>query len=279
MMAIGALHPYTVGRTSNATTGVGKTMTIGQAVSVNRIELYVERSGEGEALLLLHGGGGAGVNWKLIFDAAPDGYELVVPDLRGHGRSTNPGVAVTFRQLALDVIGMMDSLRVTTFKAIGMSMGAKTLLHVATIQPERVEAMVVVSATPYFPEMTRALMRAASAVSHDDQDWARMRQLHSQGDDQIRAIWAMSEQFANDYEDMSFTPPRLGRIQANTLIVHGDQDPLYPVALALEMYAAIPRSHLWVVPNGGHCPVFGNMAPLFARTALEFLNAEWKRLH
>ena len=252
-------------------------MTTGQAASVNGIELYVERSGEGEALLLLHGGGGAGVNWQLIFDAAPEGYELVVPDLRGHGRSTNAGSGVTFRQLARDVIALMDSLRVTRFKAIGMSMGAKTLLHVATMLPERVEATVLVSGAPYFPEATRALMRAASAVAHDDQDWARMRQWHTHGDDQIRAIWAMPEQFANDYEDMSFTPPRLGRIQANTLIVHGDQDPLYPVALALEMHVAIPRSHLWVVPNGGHVPIFGNIAPLFARTALEFLNGKWKR--
>jgi len=252
-------------------------MTTSQTLSVNGIELYVERRGEGEALLLLHGGGGTGANWRLIFDAAPDGYELIVPDLRGHGRSTHAGGPFTFRQLAVDMIGLMDSLRITRFKAIGVSMGAKALLHLATIQPERVEAMVVVSAAPYFPETTRALMRAAAAASHDDQDWTRMRQWHRQGDDQIRAIWAMPEQLANDYEDMSFTPPRLGRIQASTLIVHGDRDPLYPVALALEMHAAIPQSHLWVVPNGGHSPIFGKVAPPFADTALQFLNGQWKR--
>lgn len=247
----------------------------GQLVSVNGIDMYVERSGRGDPLLLLHGGGGAGVNWRVIFDSAPHGYELIVPDLRGHGRSTNTGLAVTFRQLASDVLGLMDRLRVARFKAIGMSMGAKTLLHVATAQAERVEAMVLVSATPYFPETTRAIMRTAAAAPHDDQDWARMRQWHVHGDEQIRAIWAMTEQFANDYEDMSFTPPRLGRIQARTLIVHGDRDPLYPVSLALEMSAAIHRSHLWIVPNGGHGPIFGDMASPFARTALAFLNGEW----
>jgi len=246
----------------------------GQSESLNGIDMHVERSGSGYPLLLLHGGGGAGVNWQLIFDSAPPGYELIVPDLRGHGRSTNPGSAVTFRQLALDVLGLMDSLRVARFKAIGMSMGAKTLLHLATVQPERVEAMVLVSATPYFPEATRRLMRTAAAASHDDKDWARMRQWHLHGDQQIRAIWAMPEQFANDYEDMSFTPPRLGRIQARTLIVHGDRDPLYPVTLALQMFEAIPRSNLWVVPHGGHGPIFGEMAPLFARTALAFLDGE-----
>ncbi len=57
---------------------------------------------------------------------------------------------------------------------------------------------------------------------------------------------------------MNFTPPYLGTITADTLIVFGDRDPFYPVSLGLELRAAIPRSYLWVVPNGGHGPLFGN---------------------
>ena len=52
----------------------------GQSAPVNGIDMYVERSGGGDPLLLLHGGGGAGVNWRLIFDSAPQGYELLTPD-------------------------------------------------------------------------------------------------------------------------------------------------------------------------------------------------------
>jgi pimeloyl-ACP methyl ester carboxylesterase len=250
--------------------------TSDRAVRINDIDMYFERRGEGQPLLLLHGGGGAGVNWGLIFEASPLGYELIVPDLRGHGRSTNTGCVITFRQLALDVLSLLDALAVRRVKAIGMSLGAKALLHVATQQPERIEAMVLVSAAPYFPEATRALMRAAGTAAHTEREWALMRQWHLQGDDQIRALWDMPNQFANDYEDMTFTPPRLGRIRARTLIVHGDRDPLYPVTLAVEMHAAIPRSHLWIVPNGGHGPIFGDMAGPFAHTALTFLNGEWQ---
>ena len=76
---------------------------------------------------------------------------------------------------------------------------------------------------------------------------------------------------------MSFTAERLSTIRARTLIVHGDRDPLYPVALAMELYAAIPDSHLWVIPNGGHGPIFGEMAAPFARTALAFLSGRWER--
>ena len=245
-----------------------------RTVRINDIDLFVDRRGEGDPLLLLHGGGGAGVNWRRIFDVCPDGYELITPDLRGHGRSTNPTLGVTFRQLALDVLALLDRLSVGRFKAIGISMGAKTMLHVATLQPERVEAMVLVSAAPYFPEATRRLMRTAAAAPHTEIEWEHMRQWHVRGDEQIRALWAMPTELANDYEDMSFTPPRLGRIEARTLIVQGDRDPLYPVGLAVEMHAAIPRSNLWVVPNGGHGPIYGEMAQPFAHAALAFLSGD-----
>jgi pimeloyl-ACP methyl ester carboxylesterase len=172
------------------------------------------------------------------------------------------------------VFALLDILRINRVKAIGMSMGAKTLLHMATVQPDRVEAMVLVSATPYFPEATRSIMRAVASTTHTEAEWAQMRQWHVHGDEQIKALWDMPLQFADDYEDMNFTPPRLGQITARTLIVHGDRDPLYPLALATEMHAAIPRSNLWVVPNGGHGPIFGRLAAGFAETALAFLNDE-----
>jgi pimeloyl-ACP methyl ester carboxylesterase len=143
---------------------------------------------------------------------------------------------------------------------------------VATLQPDRAEAMVLVSAAPCFPEATRDLMRAAAAAAHSDGEWTRMREWHVHGDEQIRALWSMASQFAADYEDMTFTPQRLGTIQARTLIVHGDADPLYPVTLATDMHASIARSHLWVIPGGGHGPIFGDMARPFADAAVAFLN-------
>jgi len=254
----------------------------GQIAPINDIDMYYELRGEGEPLVLLHGGGGVGSNWNLVFRNPPDGYRLVVPDLRGHGSSTNPTSAFTFRQSALDVFALLDHLSIERFKAIGMSMGAKTLLHMATGQPERIEAMVLVSATPYFPEQARAIMRELSVDNRSDQEWEQMRRWHRHGDEQIREIWRQAKGFADSYDDMNFTPPYLSTITARTLIVHGDRDPLYPVDLAKKMYDAIPRSHLWVIPNGGHGPIFGEhtgngeTAGRFAETALAFLRDEWK---
>ena len=250
--------------------------TPGQTISINGMEMYFETAGGGEPLILLHGGAGVGANWNLIFKEPPAGYRLIVPDLRGHGRSTNPSGEFTFRQSALDVFALVDHLGIERFKAIGMSLGAKTLLHAATEQPPRVDAMVLVSAAPYFPEQARAIMRQTTADNRTDAEWQQMRQWHTHGDDQIRALWKMVHAFKDSYVDMNFTPPLLSTITARVLIVHGDRDPLYPVHLATELYAAIPRSYLWVVPNGGHGPIFGDMAAQFTETSLAFLGGEWK---
>ena len=247
--------------------------TIHQSATVYDIELAYELRGDGEPLVLLHGGCGAGSNWALVFPDPPPGYRLIVPDLRGHGRSLNPSGHFSFRQCALDVLALLDHLGIERFKAIGLSLGAKTLLHVATQQPSRVTAMVLVSATPYFPEQARAAMRAVGAETHSEAEWQQMRAWH-QTDEQIRALWRMTAEFANSYDDMSFTPPSLSRITARTLIVHGDRDELYPVRLAVEMFEAIGGAQLWVVPGGGHGPIFGARAEQFVSEAMSFLGRD-----
>jgi pimeloyl-ACP methyl ester carboxylesterase len=87
--------------------------------------------------------------------------------------------------------------------------------------------------------------------------------------DQIRAM--------ADGDDPSFTSDELESITADTLIVFGDRDFLYPVSVACALHASIPRSYLWVIPNGGHGPVFGEAAPRFVDTALPFLRGDWVR--
>ena len=244
---------------------------VGQTLAVNNIELFYETRGEGQPLLLLHGFGGLGRDWELVFKETPAGYRLIAPDLRGHGRSTNPARTFTFRQAALDVLALLDLLGIERFKAIGLSGGAKTLLHVATQQPARVEAAVLVSGGHYFPNQARKLMAQMTVESHTEQEWEFMRSRHPRGDDQIRLLWEQCHAFKDSYDDMNFTAPFLSTITARTLIVYGDRDPVYPVEMALEMYRAIPNSCLWVIPNGGHGPVFGEMGQRFVETAIPFL--------
>jgi len=243
-------------------------------VPVNGFDMYFEERGDGAPLLLLHGGSGIGADWKHVFtDGDPAGFRVIVPDLRGHGRSTNPSGVFTFRQVAKDVLALLDHLGVQRASAIGLSAGAKTLLHVATQQRDRVDAMVLVSATPRFPDEARAAMAQLSVDAFSDAEWTMHRQRHVHGDDQIRLLFAQMRGLKDDDTDMAFTPAQLATITARTLIVHGDRDPLYPVELALEMYRAIQKSALWVVPGGEHGPIFGARAKAFRETAHAFLVA------
>ncbi|WP_437591225.1 alpha/beta fold hydrolase [Sorangium sp. So ce1000] len=248
----------------------------GRSAPVNDIEMYYETRGEGPPLVLLHGFTGASGDWAHVFDLAElgRGHTVITPDLRGHGRSTNPAGSLTLRQCASDVFALLDHLGVKAFRAIGLSFGAKCLLHLATQQPERVASMVLVSATPYFPEQARAIMRQVSDEGRSEEEWQEMRSRHALGDAQIRALWRQPRRFADSYDDMNFTPPYLSTITARTMIVSGDRDPLYPAEIALELHRAIPRSCLWLLPNSGHGPIFGAWKEQFARAALAFLRGE-----
>jgi pimeloyl-ACP methyl ester carboxylesterase len=241
---------------------------------LQEMDMYYEVRGEGEPLLLLHGFTGSGDDWKHVFPVWPEGWRLLVPDLRGHGRSTNPSRQFTFRQSALDVLALLDRLGLERVKAIGMSAGGKTLLHMATMQRERLEGMVLVSAAPYYPPEARALMAQIATEGRSAEDWRVMRERHKHGDEQIKDLWTQGRGFRDSYDDMNFTPPYLSTIRARTLIVHGDRDPIYPVRMAVEMHASIPDSHLWIVPNGGHGPIFGKQRAPFEEGALAFLRGE-----
>jgi pimeloyl-ACP methyl ester carboxylesterase len=245
-------------------------------IEINGIEQSWEVAGEGEPLLWLHGAMGSGPDWRYIFKEPPAGYRIIAPDLRGHGASTNPGGAFTFRQAAADVLALLRHLNISKVKAIGLSGGGIALLHMATVDPDAIGAMAVVSAPPYFPVEARGFMKHFSPETVGAAEMERMRQRHTRGEPQIEQLFAMARGFADSYDDVSFTRPHLSTISAETLIVFGDRDPLYPVSLAFDLYQAIPNSYLWVVPNGGHGPVFGESAAEFSSTVLRFLSGGWR---
>jgi pimeloyl-ACP methyl ester carboxylesterase len=151
-----------------------------------------------------------------------------------------------------------------------------TLIHMATQQPARAEAIVLIGATIYFPEQARVIMRRSTVDSLTAKDWERMRQRHKNGDEQIRALRNEFHNFKDSYDDMNFTRPFLSTISARTLIVHGDRDDFFPVEIPVEIYRSIPKSYLWLVPNGGHVPIHDHAAE-FSRVTLEFLRGEWDK--
>jgi len=243
---------------------------LGRIESLNGVQLYFEVHGDGEPLLLLHGFSGSSQDWMPSIAGWGPRFQLIVPDLRGHGRSTILSRPFRHDEAAEDMLALLDSLGIPTCKALGISGGGNVLLHMATQQPERIQSMVLVSATPYFPAQARVIMRQYADTLPESQ-WEVLRLIHPGGDPQIKALLASTQAFADSNDDMNFTPAKLSTIQARTLIVQGDRDPLYPIELSVEMATAIPRSSLWIIADAGHGPIIGDRWPEFQKTAAAFL--------
>ena len=207
---------------------------IGTSIKANGGRIYFEVRGHGEPVLLLHGFSGAGADWAPSLLRFGQGFQLIMPDLRGHGKSGTLTSQFRHADAAADMFALLDHLKLTTFKGVGISAGGNVLLHMATKQPERVRAMVIVSATPYFPEEARVIQRNF-AQNVPEQMWEMWRKKHPGGDAQIKALLDSTTGFADSHDDMNFTPEDLKKDSSS----HAHR-------------ARRPRSHVSRTTFGGH---------------------------
>lgn len=247
-----------------------RTAPRGQTVPIGSLELYYEDYGVGAPLVLLHGFGGCTQNWSPFVAELSERYRLIVVDLRGHGYSTNPENRFTHREAAGDLFRLLERLGIGRFSAMGMSSGGMTLLHMATREPDRVESMVLVSATSHFPDEARAIMRRASFRTMPPPVQAMYRECAKRGEEQVGQLIGQFNALSESRDDMNFTAEDLSAIRARTLVVHGDRDRFFPVEIPVGLYRAIPDAALWIIPDGEHVPIFDPAVP-FTSTALRFL--------
>lgn len=248
-----------------------QTSTRGHTVQVNNIEMYYEEYGAGKPLVLLHGFGGCTQNWHPFTATLSERHRLIVVDMRGHGYSTNPENKFTHQQAASDVLLLLEKLGIDHFSAMGMSSGGMTLLHMATSQPQRIDSMVLISATTHFPDQARTIMRRASFSTMPLQVQEMYRECAKRGDEQIRQLITQFNALHENYDDMNFTAQNLSAITARTLVVHGDRDNFFPVEIPVSIYRAIPDAALWIIPGGDHVPIYDSALP-FTSTVLQFLD-------
>lgn len=228
-----------------------------QIVDVNGIQFHYRIAGTGPALLLIHGFTWTSEWWDPLLPAFARDHRVIVVDLPGHGRSTRRPGPWSYRQVASDVYGLLDRLGIQRVRAIGHSAGGNTLVHMATQQPARVEAMVLVAGGHRLLNSARKYVRDTPTYENlaETQRAARLR-VQPGGEAQLRSLLDAMRALADDYDDLSFTAERLSQIRARTLLVWGDRDPYYPIEVATEMHHAIPNAALWVVPFQGHFPLW-----------------------
>lgn len=244
----------------------------GKLVAVGDITLHYEEIGTGEPLLLLHGFGMCGRgDWGDHVQELAKTYRVILPDLRGHGWSTNPSGKFTMRQSAEDIRGLLDKLGLKNIRAMGISAGGMTLLHLTFKYPDRIKTMALIGATHQFVDQTRRVIRGEIAAPPPKEVTEMFNSCASRGPAQVADLMAQFRGFADRNDDMNLTAADLATIKARTLIVHGDRDDFFPVEIPLTMYRAIPGAQLWIVPKGDHVPIYGPRLPEFLRITQAFL--------
>jgi pimeloyl-ACP methyl ester carboxylesterase len=237
---------------------------------VNGIHLYYEVHGNGPPLLLLHGFGGAAKHWHPFIPELSGRFQLILVDLRGHGHSTGTSEPFTHRQAAQDVVGLLDLLGLEKVSAMGISSGGMVLLHIAISEPERIESLVLISATTHFPPQARSIMRSTSFERMPEFVRAMYGECVTRGEVQIRELVSQFKALHDNHDDMNFSSSDLQKITARTLIVHGDSDQFFPVEIAAAMHGSIRGSTLHIVPGASHVAL-GDPALPFLDVAGPFL--------
>ena len=112
-------------------------------VKVNQIELQIrEYEQEGDAIIFLHFSGVNLMMWQRIIPYFHDHYRLILVDLRGHGNSDKPETGYHIDEMASDVIGVMQHLKLERAHIVGSSLGAEVGLSIAANYPEKVISLV-----------------------------------------------------------------------------------------------------------------------------------------
>ena len=128
----------------------------------------------------------------------------------------------------------------------------------------------MISAIALVDEGARAIMRSEAFTSLLPEVEEMYLRCTTRGAEQVRKLSAQFSAFAHSHDDMAFGARELAAIRARTLVVHGDRDEFFPAEIPFAMYRGIHTSELWIIPGGGHVPIYDPMVPFTAR-ALDFL--------
>jgi pimeloyl-ACP methyl ester carboxylesterase len=116
------------------------------AAAVNGTSIYYECEGSGPPLLMIHGLGSSGDDWAFQRGEFARHFSLILPDLRGSGRSDKPPGPYSIRQFAADLWALLDALGIASANILGFSLGGAVAQEMALAQPARVRKLALCNA-------------------------------------------------------------------------------------------------------------------------------------
>ncbi len=114
-------------------------------------DLYYEELGEGSPIVFIHGWAMSGIVWHFQKKALTDSWRVIVPDLRGHGRSVAPmSTKLTLSDMAEDLVELIQGLSLERVVLVGWSLGGMVALEAFAALKELLAGLVLVGTTPRF---------------------------------------------------------------------------------------------------------------------------------
>lgn len=233
-------------------------------VYVNGISLAYEQLGRGRPLVLLHGYPLDHSTMEKLIPFLENDFELILPDLRGFGKTQSVRKDFTMADCAADVAGLLDQLNIVKTAVAGHSMGGYVALAFMRAYPERVLGLGLVSSQTLAdtPEKKAGRYQEAEAIlsngvkevaesmpekltdNPDLQVWLKELILHQRPEGLAGALRAMAER-------PDLTPQLVGS-NMPLVLVHGMVDALVPIERARSAKAVLSGAHLTEIPNAGH---------------------------
>jgi len=247
--------------------------------SVGALEIAYDEVGTGDRpFVMVHGFTGSRDDFADVLEPIGALGRTLVPDLRGHGATTNPGEGYSLTQLSNDLADFLDTTGAEKCDLLGHSLGGMIALRLVLAEPERVASLVLMdtAARSHAGMSNRSLgaikwltrripmrwhwraikanrrrlpepARRAAQEMGDERYWARIRtKLEAMDpvafDELLRAI--LRQQSVLD---------RLHEIRCPTLVMVGDQDAAF-LEPSREMADGIPDSKLTVIKAAHHSP-------------------------
>ncbi|WP_026870741.1 alpha/beta fold hydrolase [Inquilinus limosus] len=252
------------------------------------IGYYYEIHGQGEPLLLLHGGLGSIDMFRPLLPALTEKRQVIAVDLQGHGRTPLGDRPISLEAMGADMAAILRQLGVEQADVLGYSLGGGVGFQLAVQHPEMVRRLALVSAgyaqDGFYPEMLpqQAAVGAGMAeMMKGTPMYTSYVAVAPKPDDFPRLLDAMGALMRKPY-DWSADVPKL---TMPVMLVYGDSD-MYRPEHVVKFYQLLggglrdagwqrehmSRNRLAILPGLTHYDIF--LAPQLVETVLPFLNGE-----
>ncbi len=249
-------------------------------------EQVVWHGGSGRLLVLLHGAGDQAGTWYKVVPELKRHFQLVIPDLAGHGESDPVAGVLSLRTLLTALEQVLDTKpgRDAPLVLAGNSLGAWMAMLYAQECPHRVTRVILIDGCPIkealevniMPKDREEARRTLDAIL----DPSTPRRPDFVLDDLVRISNAgpISRLLAAGVEDMSkyLLEDKLASFQLPVDLIWGASDRLVPLDLAKKFQSQLPHCTLTVIERCGHAPQFERPQE-FTQVLLQILAADPSR--